>query len=69
MCLSIFDIKAEELKFKKSISQNWWKYFGAGKEFKQNAGSVIIAKCLMKFRGLEHWEGKAADQLGASGSE
>jgi tRNA-splicing ligase RtcB len=72
MCLSIFDIHAEELQskqnyFAREINEN--TLFGAGKEFKRSTDHEVLERKEFYETGLlRSLQSKAASQLGSSGS-
>ncbi|MGI8582477.1 MAG: RtcB family protein [Chitinophagaceae bacterium] len=72
MCLSIFDIRPEELEtrqnyFAREISEN--TLFGAGKEFKKSSEHAVLErKEFYEIGLLRQLQSKAAAQLGSSGS-
>ncbi len=72
MCLSIFDIRPEELGtrqnyFAREINEN--TLFGAGKEFKKSSEHAVLErKEFYEIGLLRQLQSKAAAQLGSSGS-
>jgi tRNA-splicing ligase RtcB len=72
MCLSIFDVKALELKnrdkfFERELNEN--TLFGGGREFKQTSSHEVLDR--KEFNEIPYVKGlqmKAAKQLGSSGS-
>jgi tRNA-splicing ligase RtcB len=72
MCLSIFDVNPLELKnrdkfFERELNEN--TLFGGGREFKQLASHQILdSKVFDEIPFVKGLQGKAAKQLGSSGS-
>jgi tRNA-splicing ligase RtcB (3'-phosphate/5'-hydroxy nucleic acid ligase) len=72
MCLSVFDIRPEELEsrrsyFAREVKEN--TLFGAGKEFKKKTDNEVIErKEFYEIGLLRQLQSKAAAQLGSSGS-